>query len=590
MGLYFRNSNAQSPVVQYTGDSETRFSYITTGGQLEVYFFFKGTAKQIIQRYQQLIGKAQLPPFWALGWHAAAYAYDTQAKLEENINGYKTNGFPLEGVWIDIDYMNGYSDFSVNTTAFPTIKDLTNTLHSEGKKMVLIVDAGLSSMDVTNKYYAEALQRDLLLKSSINKDQENGILTQHVWPNKTVFLDFFDENSKDIWGLGLRDLYDLIPYDGLWLDMNEATGFCNGECPNGTIPIPANNTQQQIIKEKLSQLLSTDPNIKNHTWYFEYSDQDKNSSYFLPFTPGRYNLDNMSVSLNATHPSTGDSEYDAHSLFGHSEGKMTYEILSDEALTPADLKDKRVFLLSRSTFSGSGQYVNHWLGDNHRTWSDMKTSIAGVMNFQMFGIPLAGPDTCGFFGEANQDELCGRWMQLAQFYPFARQHRDKYGGGGPNEIWRMPEPYKTWAKDSLFSRLQWIRHMYTCLYRMHDEGYTCFDPLFFHYPNDTQTYNDTEHTFIVGDAIKVSPVLTPLNESEKYQAYFPAGEWVSLKYFGDIINSTGENVTLTPPDDTVNVHLMPGKMAIFQDNSDKSKQLTSEMLAVKDITLIFNRD
>jgi alpha-glucosidase (family GH31 glycosyl hydrolase) len=129
--------------------------------------------------------------------------------------------------------MDGNSDFSVNSTAFPTIKNLTQTLHSEGKKMVLIVDAGLSSTDHTNQYYSEALTKNLLLKSSINKDKNQGILTQHVWQNTTVFLDFFDENSKDVWGKGLRDLHDLIPYDGIWLDMNEATGFCNGECPDG---------------------------------------------------------------------------------------------------------------------------------------------------------------------------------------------------------------------------------------------------------------------------------------------------------------------------------------------------------------------
>lgn len=60
---------------------------------------------------------------------------------------------------------------------------------------------------------------------------------------------------------------------------------------------------------------------------------------------------------------------------------MTYEILSNETLTPSDLKDKRVFINSRSTFSGSGQYVNHDTGDNHRTWDDMKTSISMIMDF-----------------------------------------------------------------------------------------------------------------------------------------------------------------------------------------------------------------
>jgi hypothetical protein len=43
--------------------------------------------------------------------------------------------------------------------------------------MILIVDAGLSADDVTNQYYTAALQENLLLKSSINQGQENGILT-----------------------------------------------------------------------------------------------------------------------------------------------------------------------------------------------------------------------------------------------------------------------------------------------------------------------------------------------------------------------------------------------------------------------------
>jgi len=129
----------------------------------------------------------------------------------------------------------------------------------------------------------------------------------------------------------------------------------------------------------------------------------------IPFIPGgKWNLDNMSMSLNATHPSTNDTQYNTHSLYAHSEGKATREILLNATVSP--LPDKRTFLLSRSTFAGSGQYVQHWLGDNHGTWEDMKRSIAGVMNFNMFGIPMVGPDTCGFFSTAGNDDLCARWI------------------------------------------------------------------------------------------------------------------------------------------------------------------------------------
>jgi alpha-glucosidase (family GH31 glycosyl hydrolase) len=33
----------------------------------------------------------------------------------------------------------------------------------------------------------------------------------------------------------------------------------------------------------------------------------------------------------------------------------------------------------------------------------MKYSIAGIMNMNMFGIPLSGADVCGFFGEKRDD-------------------------------------------------------------------------------------------------------------------------------------------------------------------------------------------
>jgi alpha-glucosidase len=127
---------------------------------------------------------------------------------------------------------------------------------------------------------------------------------------------------------------------------------------------------------------------------------------------------------------------------------------------------------------------------------------------------------------------------------------------------------------------------------MHTEGYTCYDPLFFHFPTLDEVFNNVEHTFIVGDALKVSPVLEA--GAQTIKSYFPNGRWVSMKDYSDVVvvndPSGGKYVDLKAPEDTVNVHLMPGKIAIYQDNTKQDKMLTDDMLKVQSVSLIVNRD
>jgi alpha-glucosidase len=48
----------------------------------------------------------------------------------------------------------------------------------------------------------------------------------------------------------------------------------------------------------------------------------------------------------------------------------------------------------------SGDQVNtsfsHKLGDNFSRWSYLHHSIQGVLQFQLFQIPMVGADACGF--------------------------------------------------------------------------------------------------------------------------------------------------------------------------------------------------
>lgn len=167
--------------------------------------------------------------------------------------------------------------------------------------MILIVDAGISADDPSNKYWRQASENNLLIQSSMNPDKYRGALTTTVYNNHSVFLDFFSVDACMVWEEGLDDLFDQVPYDGLWFDMNEITAFCDGECPEG----PPNKTNS-----------TTEP-FGQDQWYMSFPQNNGSSTYFLPFIPGKHFLDFMTMSGNATHPSNNLKTYDTHSLFGH---------------------------------------------------------------------------------------------------------------------------------------------------------------------------------------------------------------------------------------------------------------------------------
>ncbi len=50
--------------------------------------------------------------------------------------------------------------------------------------------------------------------------------------------------------------------------------------------------------------------------------------------------------------------------------------LFDRALKT--VREQRPFVLSRSTFAGSGLFSAHWTGDNRATFTDMYYSIPGL--------------------------------------------------------------------------------------------------------------------------------------------------------------------------------------------------------------------
>jgi alpha-glucosidase (family GH31 glycosyl hydrolase) len=60
-----------------------------------------------------------------------------------------------------------------------------------------------------------------------------------VWPGDAVFVDWTNTKSAAFWQSGIDMLFKQVAFDGLWLDMNEASNFCDGACyESQTSPTP----------------------------------------------------------------------------------------------------------------------------------------------------------------------------------------------------------------------------------------------------------------------------------------------------------------------------------------------------------------
>lgn len=176
------------------------------------------------------------------------------------------------------------------------------------------------------------------------------------------------------------------------------------------------------------------------------------------------------------------------------------------------LNNKRPFILSRSTAPGHGHWAYHWTGDIISDWSSMNWSIASILEFNMFGIPMVGADICGFNGNTTL-ELCARWHQLGAFYTFARNHNtDDAIDQDPAALGiRVVHA----ARNALLVRYAHLSYLYTLFYRAQKFGGTVLRPLFFEFTHDNHCYK-IDSQFMWGSAMMIAPVLSPQQKNVYY--------------------------------------------------------------------------
>ena len=472
LGLTVDDGRAYGVLIDHTGrvemdigkTNEAEVSMTVQRDSLIAYFFAGPTPADVMRQYTELTGRMPLPPRWAIGYHQCRWGYMNEQEVQQVATEMRKRNHPCDAIWLDIDYMNGYRDFTWDAERFPHPEQLTEYLHAQGMRLVTIIDPGVK-IDENYFVYQQGMEEDYFCRY---KDGE--LFEGNVWPGACVFPDFSESRVRTWWGNLYQGLLDQ-GVEGVWNDMNE----------------PA-LTNMMIVDEPV-------PALESNT---------------MP--------DNVLHRAGGDQPEGPDGPPELHKFFHNAYGmqmaRASYEGL--QRLWPGS----RPFVLTRSGTGGVQRYAAIWTGDNWSRWEDILMAIPMCLNIGMSGIAFVGADIGGFW-EASNGELLVRFAQFGALLPFCRNHSAK--DNPDQEPWTFGEPFESAYRTAIETRYRLLPYLYSLFHQAATSGAPVIRPLYYHYPQDEQAVS-VEDEFLVGDTLLSAPIYQEGVTSKS--VYLPAGIWL----------------------------------------------------------------
>ena len=189
--------------------------------------------------------------------------------------------------------------------------------------------------------------------------------------------------------------------------------------------------------------------------------------------------------------------------------------------------DKRVFIMTRSSFAGQQHYgSNMWSGDVNSSWDMLRKQVPAGLSFSLTGNPNFNTDIGGFFcgsyntrgsGSAPKNpqfqELYVRWMQYGLFCPVFRSH----GADAPREIWQFGkkgEPVYDAIEKMIRLRYRLLPYIYSTAWQVTSANDSYMRPLFSDFASDKKVWDMTDE-FLFGRSILAAPIVNPQYTEEK---------------------------------------------------------------------------
>jgi alpha-glucosidase len=234
----------------------------------------------------------------------------------------------------------------------------------------------------------------------------------------------------------------------------------------------------------------------------------------------------------------------AHNIYGMQMARASREgaLTSHPALRP--------FIITRAGYAGVQRHATVWTGDNSSTWEHLNDAIQMFLNLSLSGVPFCGGDIGGFLDNTTP-ELLVRWLQMATFTPFYRNHTNL--GTIDQEPWAFGGNIETVCRRYIELRYQLLPYLYGLFVEAHRDGTPIMRPLFWHYQNDPIAVA-TGDEFMLGPDFLIAPILRQGGTARS--VYLPRGEW--FDFWTGERHLGGQQILAATPLESIPVYVRAG--------------------------------
>lgn len=428
---------------------------------LTVYIITGENEKDIVKQFRGIIGRSYIPPLWAFGYGQSRWGYKNEADIREVAAKYKAAGIPLDSIYLDIDYMERYKDFTVDEERFPDLKGLAADMQAEGIHLVPIIDAGVKIED-SYSVYEEGVEKNYFCKNA-----EGGDFVGAVWPGRVHFPDFLQPEARDWFGKKYAVLTEQ-GIDGFWNDMNEPAIFYTEDRLADTCAeiekLTAGNMGIDEYFAFTGMVAGLNGNIGDYDKFY-------------------HNVNGQMVKHS-----------EVHNLYGMNMTRSANEALRE--ICP----DKRTLFFSRSSYVGAHRYGGIWQGDNKSWWSHILQSMQQLPALNMAGFLFTGSDTGGFGCDTTED-LMLRWLQYSLFTPLFRNH--SADGTREQELYRFSNADA--AGNMIRIRYSLVPYLYSEFLKAALQDEMMFRPLAFDFADDADA-KQVDDQLLLGNELMIAPI------------------------------------------------------------------------------------